>query len=95
MAIGLLVLELFVWWLTHETTHTSQDLLARAGSTLESRLSRSPSFRVEKNTKWRERQQNFFSWLTSTTFRDVMRNLVLRPIEAANTVWLIYIVMAQ
>ena len=95
MALGLLAIEIFVWWLTHETTHTSQDLLVRAGSVLERRLSRTQSSQLEKMNKWQERQQNLVSWVTSTTFRDVMRNAVLRPIEVANTAWLVYIVMAQ
>lgn len=95
IAIGLLVMELFVWWLTHQTTHTSEDLIAKMGSTLERHLSRNQPVSAEKKTKWQQRQQNMLSWFTSRTFRDVMRDFVLRPCEVINTAWLVYIVMAQ
>ncbi|CAF9941941.1 MAG: hypothetical protein ALECFALPRED_009427 [Alectoria fallacina] len=95
MATGLLVIELLVWWLTHQTTHTPEDLLAKVGSKLERHISRRQVFRIEKKTKWQGRQDAFLSWLTTTTFRDVMRNFVLRPGEVVNTVWLVYIIMAQ
>ncbi len=95
IATGLLVIELLVWWLTHQTTHTSNDLLAQVGSRLERHMSRRQSLRVEKRTKWQERQVNFLSWFSSRTFRDVMRNFVLRPGEVVNTAWLVYIILAQ
>lgn len=95
IATGLLAIELLVWWLTHESTHTSEDLLARVGSKLERHLFRSQSYSTEKITKWQQRRQDFLSWFTSRTFRDVMKNFVLRPCEVVNTVWLVYIVLAQ
>ena len=95
IATGLLAIELFVWWLTHQTTHTSEDLVAKMGSALERHLFRNHSFGVEKKTKWQQRQQTILSWFTSRTFRDVMKNFVLRPCEVVNTAWLVYIVVAQ
>lgn len=95
IATGLLTIELLVWWLTHQTTHTSDDLIAKMGSTIERHLFRNQPSSAEKKTKWQHGQQTFLSWFTSRTFRDVMRNFVLRPFEVVNTAWLVYIVMAQ
>ncbi|CAF9941422.1 hypothetical protein IMSHALPRED_002569 [Imshaugia aleurites] len=95
IATGLLVIELLIWWLTHQTTHTPEDLLAKVGTKLERHISRSQPLRVDMKTKWNALQDTCLSWSTSRTFRDVMRNFVLRPCEVANTVWLVYIVMAQ
>ena len=95
IAIGLLVIELLVWWLTHHTTHTPEDLLAKVGTRLERHISRGKPFSVEKKTQWQQWRDVFLSWFTSNTFRDVMRNFILRPGEVTNAAWLVYIVMAQ
>ena len=95
IATGLLIIELLIWWLTHQTNHTSDDLIAKFGLTLERHLFRCQPSSTEKKTKWQQGQQTFLSWFTSRTFRDVMRNFVLRPFEVVNTAWLVYIVMAQ
>lgn len=93
IAVGLLVIEILVWWLTHETTHTKDDLLLRVGTRLARHLSRGSD--PEKGAMAREKMQRFLSWCTSTTFRDVIRNFVLRPGEIFNTAWLTYIIFAQ
>ena len=95
IALGLLLIEIFVWWLTHQTTHTSEDILAKVGTRLERRLSRSRSFDVNKKSRLQKWLDAFLSWVTSNTFRDVMKNFVLRPGEVINAAWLVYIVMAQ
>ncbi len=95
IATGLLAIELLVWWLTHQTTHTPEDLLAKVGTRLERHLSRSQSYHVDKKSKLQQRRDAFLSWFTSNTFRDVMRNFVLRPGEIINAAWLVYIIMAQ
>lgn len=38
VALGLLTIEVSVWWLSHETTHTDNDILRRVGSRLERHL---------------------------------------------------------
>ena len=93
IALGLLVIEILVWWLTHETTHTADDLLARVGTRVERHLSRGAI--QEKSAMAREKTHRFLSWFTSRTFRDVVRKFVLRPGEIINTAWLTYILFAQ
>ena len=95
LANGLLATELLVWWLTHQTTCTLEDLLAKMRTKLKRRtLCREP-FEVDKKSRMQQWEGQFLSWLKSNTFRDVMRKFVLRPGEFINTVWLIYIIMAQ
>ena len=79
----------------HTPYHTSEDLLARMGTRLERHISRGKPFHLERKTKWQERQVSFLSWFTSRSFRDVVRNFILRPCEVINTAWLVYIIMAQ
>lgn len=93
IALGLLVIEMLVWWLTHETTHTANDLFSRASTRLERHLSRGGD--QEKMTTTRAKAQRLLLWCTSTTFRDVIRNFVIRPGEIINTGWLTYIIFAQ
>ena len=93
IALGLLVIEILVWWLTHETTHTADDLLSRVGTRLERHLSRGGD--QETTPLTRAKAQRLLLWCTSTTFRDVIRNFVIRPGEIINTGWLTYIIFAQ
>lgn len=93
MAVGLLMIEMFVWWLTHESTHTSNDPVARAVTGLERRLTRSNSFsRRILAKRW---YHIVASSCTTLTFRDVMKNLLIRPCEIFNTGWLAYTILAQ
>lgn len=47
VALGLLAIEVLVWWLSHETTHTDNDILRRVGSRLERRY----KYQSEKGLK--------------------------------------------
>lgn len=97
IALFLLTTELFTWWLTHTNTHTADDLLARVGKKLEHHR----SFQLDSSPEAGEqrpaarRAQAVVDWFRSTTFRDVMKNWVLRPAEVINTGWLAYIIFAQ
>ena len=93
IALGLLVIEMLVWWLTHETTHTANDLFSRVSTRLERHLSRGGD--QEKMTTTRAKARRLLLWCTSITFRDVIRNFVIRPGEIINTGWLTYIIFAQ
>ncbi|KAL9600718.1 MAG: hypothetical protein Q9179_003120 [Wetmoreana sp. 5 TL-2023] len=93
IAVALLAIELVVWWLTHETTHTPDDLIARLGNRLERRMSSYKGLR--KRSRMRQRLQQIPPWIQSFTLRDVIENAIIRPLEAANTVWLTYTVFAQ
>ena len=93
IALGLILIEILVWWLTHETTHTADDLLARVGTKLERHLSRGGM--PEKPKRVGGRTQRLLSWFGTTTFRDVVRRFVIRPGEMINTGWLMYIIFAQ
>lgn len=94
IALGLLTTELVVWWLTHQTTHTPEDILAQVGTKLEDRLARAESGMGKATQKFR-RAHAILSWFRSKTFRWVMKNFFIRPCEVGNTVWLAYIVFAQ
>ncbi|MCJ1266148.1 hypothetical protein MMC22_006030, partial [Lobaria immixta] len=94
IALSLLTTELFVWWLTHHTTHTPEDILAQVGTKLEDRLARVKGGMGEATQKSR-RAHTILSWFRSKTFRWVMKNFFIRPCEVGNTVWLAYIVFAQ
>lgn len=85
IAVGLLVVEIAVWFVTHETTHTGADINFRLGSRLERHYSRPDIGNQKAPTKGRIHA--FLSWFTTRAFRDVMKRLVLQPIEAVNTVW--------
>lgn len=93
IALGLIAIEIVVWWLTHETTHTADDLLARLGTRLERHISRGGM--PEKLERGGGRTQRLLSWFRTTTFRDVVRRFVIRPGEMINTGWLTYIIFAQ
>lgn len=93
IALGLITIEIVVWWLTHETTHTADDLLARLGTRLERHISRGGM--PEKLERVGGRTQRLLSWFRTTTFRDVVRRFVIRPGEMINTGWLTYIIFAQ
>ena len=93
IALGLLLIEILVWWFTHETTHTADDLLARVGTKLERHLSRGGI--PEKPELVGGRTHRLLSWFRKTTFRDVVRRFVIRPGEMINTGWLTYIIFAQ
>lgn len=93
IASGLLLLEVLVWWLTHDTTHTPEDPLARVRTRLERHIS-DDNF-ARKNGITQGLVNRIVTWFRSRTFRDVVKIAVIRPGEIANTVWLTYIIFAQ
>lgn len=93
----LLTTELLTWWLTHTTTHTPDDLLARVGKKIEHHHSFQPnsSLEVEGQRPASLQAHAVGHWFRSTTFRGVIKNWLLRPGEVINTGWLAYIISAQ
>ncbi|KAL9608550.1 MAG: hypothetical protein Q9167_006626 [Letrouitia subvulpina] len=90
LALALLSIEVGVWFLTHDTTHTSHDLMRRVSTRLERRFTD-----PEKGLQHDSRTHRLIMYLHSRAFRDVVKVLVIRPLEAFNTGWLIYIIFAQ
>ena len=92
VAFGLLVIELVVWYFTHETaTKTPVNVQTRLKSALR-------HFRIEKNHGVPIRKRvvsSVQSWWSLLSSREAMKNLVLRPGEAFNTIWFVYIITAQ
>lgn len=97
IALLLLITELSTWWLTHTTTHTPDDLLARVGNKIEHHRSfqLDSSLEAARDRPATLRSHAIVDWFRSTTFRDVMKNWLLRPAEVINTGWLAYIIFAQ
>ena len=97
IATGMLVIEILVWWLTHETTHTEEEPLARVRTKLRTKVERRISLSNElgKGFIARDTTEHLLKWFRSRSFRDVIRNFVMRPGEIANTAWLTYIIFAQ
>lgn len=91
ITVALVAIELIVWWLTHEHIGDSSDdaLLER--------------IKTERDSYFR-RQSGFPTgrllialrlWYATANVRRVMKNYLIRPLEAFNTGWFIYIVAAQ
>lgn len=97
ISLLLLITELSTWWLTHTTTHTPDDLLARVGRKLEHHRSfqLDSSLEAEGQRPAALRAHAVVDWFRSTAFRDVIKNWLLRPAEVINTGWLAYIIFAQ
>ena len=79
IAMGLLIMEIVVWWLTHETTHTAMDAMVRIRTKLERHVSQDSITRAVALVKGRG--QRLLLWSRSMTLRDVIKNFVLRPGE--------------
>lgn len=77
IALFLMCAETCIWWQTHETTHTHHDPIRRISSRLEKRLTATNSFHV--GSRWHK----FVTYLHSSAFRDISKNLLLRPIEVS------------
>ena len=77
IALGLLILETVVWWMTHETTHTSHDLLRRIGTGLERQL----TSLEEKHRGNDSLRRKVINYLYSNAFRDVAKQFLIRPLE--------------
>lgn len=83
-------MEIGIWFLTRDTTHTSHDLMHRVSTRLERRFTD-----PEKGLRPDNHTHRLIQYLHSRGFRDIVRNLVLRPLEAFNSGWLCYIIFAQ
>ena len=94
IAMALMVIELLTWGLTHETTHTDFDPLRRIGSKL-SRSFSSLSTPSPNPSMHQHYFSRFLRYLECGTLRGFMKNMIIRPFEAVNTVWLCYIIFAQ
>ena len=73
--LGLLLIEIIVWTITHRSTHTSNDLIRRVGTRLERDLT------GEKGLPRGSVKRRLITYLRSAAFRDVVKNLVIRPLE--------------
>ena len=95
VTLSLLTIEIGVWWLTHENTNTQDDILARVGSKFERHISRSDGQQDRRTASIWRLSHVILLWFRSRTFRDVVKNFVIRPLEIMNTIWLTYIIFAQ
>ena len=95
IALGLLTVELLVWWLTHTNTHTDSDILRRVGSRLERSISTMSVPKSNKTSRLHHHIHTSLRWFKTSSFRDLVKNAILRPGEAFNTAWLMYIIFAQ
>ncbi|KAI4181566.1 MAG: hypothetical protein L6R41_006553 [Letrouitia leprolyta] len=89
-ALGLLLIEIGIWSLTHETTHTSHDLMRRVSTRLERRFTD-----PEKGLQQSITTHRLIHYLHSRAFRDVVKAVIIQPLEAFNAAWLTYIIFAQ
>lgn len=92
IALGLLAIELVVWWLTHERTPSpnGQDNLPQT---------KYEDGQVSPTSPGMQRTPGAWSrlhilWDRMDT-RDVIRIFIIRPSEIFNTGWLVYIISAQ
>ncbi|CAF9941663.1 MAG: hypothetical protein HETSPECPRED_003845 [Heterodermia speciosa] len=92
IAFGLLIVELIVWYLTHETaTRSSVSMRTRLQITLAHfRSQKRPDVSIGKRLA-----SSIRAWASRLSSRDVIRKFVLRPCEAFNSAWLAYIISAQ
>ncbi|KAL9601234.1 MAG: hypothetical protein Q9219_002639 [cf. Caloplaca sp. 3 TL-2023] len=90
LALALLGIEIGIWFLTHDTTHTPSDLMRRVSTRLERRFTD-----PEKGLRHDSRVHRLIAYLQSRAFRDVIKVLIIRPLEAFNSAWLVYIIFAQ
>ena len=90
LALALLFIEVGIWSLTHDTTHTKHDIMRRVSTTLERRFTD-----PEKGLQHDSRIHRLIEYLHSRAFRDVIKVLIIRPLEAFNAGWLTYIIFAQ
>lgn len=102
IALGIFSAELLVWWFIPDGTtsprwirkHMPGDFVSYCART-ERRLSRADSNSWGLILLTRLRVRKILRWLDALTFRDRLEIFVLNPSEAVNSIWLIYIVIAQ
>lgn len=102
LAFTSLFIEMLIWWLSPTRSGYPPgwlqkaaigDPLMRVGSRLERRLSRSHAY-TWQTSLGRKLQTWMLAW-GNLQFRSKVDILVLKPLDAINFVWLIYIVLAQ
>ena len=91
MALALLLIETVTWWLTHSTSHVSTSIPQRVIS----RYLKQTDFDPEKAAKPTSRMHRFMTCFPNLTPRELVKKLVIIPLEAINTGWLLYIIFAQ
>ncbi|KAG8530468.1 uncharacterized protein KY384_004971 [Bacidia gigantensis] len=90
LALSLLLIEFSAWAFTYDKTHTHDDICRRVSTRLEHRFTD-----PEKGLSQDSRLQKMITRLRGHAFRDVVKTLIIRPLEAINAGWLIYIIAAQ
>lgn len=92
VTFGLLMIELVVWYLTHETA-------TKSPVSIQTRLkSASGRFHNQKDHGVSIPEafvSSIRAWWNQLSSREVIRKFVLRPCEAFNSAWLVYIISAQ
>ena len=87
-----LFIEFLCWlYLGPREKGDGEDAIQRLGTNIQRRMSRAGK---ENHVLFRWARK-FSSWWQSLCKRDVIEIFILRPLEIVNTIWLMYIVMAQ
>jgi len=92
IALGLLMIEVVVWWLTHERTPSLNGQYPQTQTKAEEGRDPSSNKGMQRSPRAWSRFQ--FLWKRMDT-RDVIRIFVIRPGEIFNSGWLVYIIAAQ
>ena len=92
IAIGLLIIELVVWWLTHKRDLTPGVPNSQTSSGSEKNgNSRTDPVTEPVSQAWARLQH----LRQQTDLKSVIRTCIIRPGEIINSVWLVYIIAAQ
>ena len=93
IAIGLLTIEMLIWWLVPEHASSTDDVVTRIGTKLHHTATQKGSILYHQG--FREKVHKSLSWWTRLSIRDRLEYCLLRPIEYFNCAWLCYIIAAQ
>lgn len=93
IALGLLTLEMTIWWFVPEHATSTDDVVTRIGTKLHHTLSQNGS--ILGHQGFRETVHSSLSWWTRLTIRDRLEYFLLRPMEYFNCGWLCYMIAAQ
>ena len=92
-ALGIGLIESLCWRFIPTHSSTSSDPFTRLGDGMHRRLSRART--TNFITFARCNVSNFRDWWHAQSNRERVESVILRPLELFNTIWLIYIVLAQ
>ncbi len=92
IALGLLMIELVVWRLTHERTPSLNGQDNQTQTKYEEGRGSPSSQGVQRIPRAWSRLQNLWNRMDT---RDVIRIFIMRPCEIFNSAWLVYIIAAQ